>query len=92
MLLQDTYDRAKVKARVDAFYASMTWIDLADRYPDPDDHVLVKMDDGSIDAGHWDSARAGWSHSPFERWGVPVAWAAIPAEVLTPHAQLTSSR
>jgi hypothetical protein len=51
---------------------------LANRFPEPGEHVLVKMDDGIIEIGYWDSARAGWSHSPFERWGVPEFWSPLP--------------
>ena len=78
MLLQGTYQRDTTTARVAAFHAPMNWIALANRYPEPGEHVLVKMDDGIVEIGYWDTARAGWSHSPFERWGVPVSWAALP--------------
>ena len=79
MLVQaTTYDRDAEKARAAALRAPMTWIALSNRFPEPGEHVLVKMDDGVVEIGYWDSARAGWSHSPFERWGVPVSWAALP--------------
>jgi hypothetical protein len=78
MLLQGTPDRQKVTAPAASPEAAQKWTNLADRYPEPDQPVLVKMDDGSINNGHWDAARAGWRHSPFLRWGQPVAWAALP--------------
>ena len=80
MLLQSKFDSATEQARVAAFHAPMNWIPLAKRFPEPGEHVLVKMDDGTVEIGHWDSARAGWSHSPFERWGVPEFWAALPPQ------------
>ena len=80
MLTQGTPDWQKVTAPVNSPEAEMQWTNLADRYPDADQPVLVKMDDGSTSSGHWDSARAGWRHSPFLRWGLPVAWAALPKE------------
>lgn len=66
------------QARATALQANVKWIDLANRFPEPGEHVMVKMDDGIVEIGYWDSARAGWSHSPFERWGMPLAWAALP--------------
>jgi hypothetical protein len=78
MLLQGTYQREAGSPRVEAFHAPMKWIELTDRYPAPGEHVMVKMDDGIVEIGYWDTAKAGWSHSPFERWGMPVAWAVIP--------------
>jgi hypothetical protein len=78
MPLPGKLDPAIEQARATALQASVKWIDLANRFPEPGDHVMVKMDDGIVEIGYWDSARAGWSHSPFERWGLPVAWAALP--------------
>jgi hypothetical protein len=63
--------------RIAAIQAVRTWIPLADQFPEAGQHVLVKMDDGLIEIAHWDSARAGWSHSPFERWGRPEFWAPL---------------
>ncbi|RFC41419.1 MAG: hypothetical protein DUW69_002710 [Verrucomicrobia bacterium] len=77
MVLQKL-DRATEKALAEASQAPRTWIALAARFPEPGEHVLVKMDDDIIEIGYWDSARAGWSHSPFERWGVPVSWSPLP--------------
>ena len=79
MLIQSVPNREAEKARVAAFNTPMNWIPLTVRYPAPEEHVLVKMDDGSVEIGYWDTARSGWSHSPFERWGVPEAWVPIPA-------------
>ena len=78
MLLQDKNTREIEKARAAALYKPVKWIELASRFPEPGEHVMVKMDDGVVEIGYWDSARAGWSHSPFERWGQPVAWASLP--------------
>ncbi len=77
MLLQKL-DRETEKSLAAAGQAPRTWIALADRFPEPGEHVLVKMDDGIVEIGYWDSARAGWSHSPFERWGLPVSWSPLP--------------
>jgi hypothetical protein len=66
------------QVRATALQSNVKWIDLANRFPEPGEHVMVKMDDGLVEIGYWDSARAGWSHSPFERWGMPSAWAALP--------------
>ena len=79
MLLQKL-DRETEKSLLAEGQNQRTWIALESRFPEPGEHVLVKMDDGIIEIGYWDSARAGWSHSPFERWGLPVAWAALPSQ------------
>ncbi|MEO6875422.1 MAG: hypothetical protein ABI222_11445 [Opitutaceae bacterium] len=81
MLLQAAkYNPASEKARAAAFNAPINWIALEKRFPAPNEYVLVKMDDETVEIGHWDSARASWSHSPFERWGMPMAWAALPPQ------------
>ena len=78
MPLLAKHDSEIEQARATALQSNVKWIDLSNRFPEPGDHVMVKMDDGIVEIGYWDSARAGWSHSPFERWGQPVAWAALP--------------
>jgi hypothetical protein len=57
--------------RIAALQAVRQWFRLADCFPEPGQRVWVKMDDGLIELAHWDAARAGWSHSPFQRWGQP---------------------
>lgn len=81
MLLQaNTYHQVSGKVGGAEFARPMNWIPLEKQYPQADEHVMVKMDDGAVEIGYWDAARAGWTHSPFERWGVPVAWAALPPQ------------
>jgi hypothetical protein len=71
--------------RVAAIQAVRKWIPLDEQFPQPGEYVLVKMDDGLIEFAHWDSARASWSHNPFERWGRPEFWAPLtPALPSTP--------
>ena len=60
-----------------AVQAVRQWFRLADCFPEAGQHVWVKMEDGFIEIAHWDAARAGWSHSPFQRWGQPEYWAPI---------------
>lgn len=67
------------KERIAAIQAVRQWIPLIKCYPTPGQHVFVKMDDGLIEIAHWDSARAAWTHSPFERWGHPESWAPVVA-------------
>jgi len=81
MLLQaNKYHHVSEKVRAAEFNTPMNWVALEKRYPEAGEHVLVKMDDGAVEIGYWDAARAGWSHSPFERWGMPVSWAALPSQ------------
>jgi len=81
MLLQaNKYHQVSGNVGVAEFAAQVNWIPLEKQYPEADEHVLVKMDDGAVEIGYWDATRAGWSHSPFERWGMPVAWAALPPQ------------
>lgn len=63
--------------RIAAIQAVREWSRLDDGFPPPDQHVWVKMDDGHIEIAHWNAARAGWSHSPFQRWGEPAFWAPL---------------
>ena len=63
--------------RIAAIQAVREWLPLAQSFPAPGQHVWVKMEDGLIEIAHWDSARASWTHSPFERWGRPEFWAPI---------------
>jgi hypothetical protein len=78
VLLQDKTTREIEQACAAALYNPVKWIELANRFPQPGEHVMVKMADGNIEIAYWDSARAGWSHNPFESGGQPVAWAALP--------------
>lgn len=71
------FDREAEARRVAAFHATLTWIPLTTRYPDSGDTVLVRMADGVVHGGHWDLALARWRHSPFDKWGDAVEWAAL---------------
>ena len=81
MLLQaNKYHTVSGSVTAAGFARPTNWIPLEKQYPEADEHVMVKMDDGAVEIGYWDAAKAGWSHSPFERWGVPVAWAKLPPQ------------
>ena len=69
---------AKQEMRFEEFYATRVWISLSGKFPEPGRHVLLKMADGRVESGHWDSALARWTRSPFEKGGIPVAWAPLP--------------
>jgi hypothetical protein len=77
--------------RLAAIQAVRKWIPLDERFPAPGEYVLVKMDDGLIEVAHWDSARASWSHNPFERWGRPEFWAPLTPD-LPPTPQIAAAR
>ena len=59
------------------WHATLTWIPVSERYPDGGAAVLVRMTDGRAVGATWTTA-SGWYHSPFDKWGEPVEWAALP--------------
>ena len=78
MLLQDKTTREIESACAAVLYDPVQWTELANRLPVPGEHVMVKKDTGIVEIRYWDSTRSGWSQSPFESLGRPVAWAALP--------------
>jgi hypothetical protein len=78
MLKWAAHNMPKQDAKPADSYANQDWIAFEKQYPEPDECVLVKMDDGSVTRAQWKAGMASWSHSPFEKWGVPVSWSPLP--------------
>jgi hypothetical protein len=78
VLLEDKTTREIEQACAAALYDPVQWTELDTRLPNPGEHVMVKKDTGFVEIRYWDSARSGWSRSPFESLGRPVAWATLP--------------
>ena len=78
MLLQDKTAREIEQACAAVLFDPVEWTELANRFPGPGEHVMLKMDDGIVEVSCWNPAKSGWSNSPFESSGRPVAWAPVP--------------
>ncbi len=49
---------------------------MSDRYPELEAPVLVRMADERVVGARWTGTK--WDLSRVDRWGDPVAWAALP--------------
>jgi hypothetical protein len=60
------------------YFEAEAWIALSEEYPRNGRRVFVRMSNGSVEMGHWDSVAAKWIYRPFSVGGTPVAWTGLP--------------
>jgi hypothetical protein len=79
MSSSSTIDQAKERSRDAILCATKKWHPLIDGFPKSGELVWVRMVDGRVVAGRWNTAARKWEHATGEKWGMPSYWAAVEA-------------
>lgn len=72
------YKARRDEAELASFYSSRTWIPLMEKFSRSGRLVLVKMLDGAVALGRWNTDRGEWEHTS-AAWGTPAYWAVLPS-------------